>query len=172
MSRDVLELATSLAYLDELHQQYLQQPGDVDPSWHALLDEHGRGNGHGGNGYAVSGNGHAAAPTPSYARPTSVTMAPILTQPVPSVWPLVIAYRSRGHFAANLDPLGLLETPNVAELDPAHWGFSERDLDKIYAAIISGVPTVRSGVVNKPIGRHPSFRTKMCVSDPENGRDA
>lgn len=50
--------------------------------------------------------------------------------------------------------------------------FSERDLDKIYAAIISGVPTVRSGVVNKPIGRHPSFRTKMCVSDPENGRDA
>ena len=50
--------------------------------------------------------------------------------------------------------------------------FSERDLDKIYIAIISGVPTVRSGVVNKPIGRHPSFRTKMCVSDPENGRDA
>jgi len=159
MSRDVLELATSLAYLDELHQQYLQQPGTVDPSWHALLDEHGRGELRGGNGQAVGGNGHAAVTNgngavaygarpamPGYARPASVTMAPLLTQAVPSVWPLVIAYRSRGHFAATLDPLGLLETPPVAELDPAHWGFSDRDLDRVVEPTgVHGMPrgTVR-----------------------------
>ena len=34
MSRDVLELATSLGYLDELYRQYQEQPGDIDASWH------------------------------------------------------------------------------------------------------------------------------------------
>jgi 23S rRNA pseudouridine1911/1915/1917 synthase len=48
--------------------------------------------------------------------------------------------------------------------------FSERELDKEYIAIASGVPTVRSGTIRKPIGRHPSFKTKMCIS--EAGRDA
>ena len=38
------------------------------------------------------------------------------------IWPLVHAYRSIGHQAANLDPLGLLEVPDNAELDPAHHG--------------------------------------------------
>ena len=30
-------------------------------------------------------------------------------QATPTVWPLVNAYRSRGHYNARLDPLGLLE---------------------------------------------------------------
>ena len=48
--------------------------------------------------------------------------------------------------------------------------FAERELDKEYIAIASGVPTVRSGTIRKPIGRHPTFKTKMCIS--ELGRDA
>lgn len=48
--------------------------------------------------------------------------------------------------------------------------FSERELDKEYAAIVSGVPNVGSGTIRKPIGRHPVFKTKMCIS--EAGRDA
>ena len=48
--------------------------------------------------------------------------------------------------------------------------FSKRMLDKEYLAIASGVPTGGSGVINKPIGRHPTFKTKMCVI--ETGRDA
>lgn len=50
--------------------------------------------------------------------------------------------------------------------------FSKRRINKIYRAIICGVPTIRSGSIRKPIGRHPSFRTKMCVTDDSNGRDA
>ena len=50
--------------------------------------------------------------------------------------------------------------------------FSERRINKIYRAIICGVPTIRSGSIRKPIGRHPSFRTKMCVTDDSNGRVA
>ena len=64
----------------------------------------------------------------------------------------------------------------LAKTDNAYYRlvemFSSRALDKRYIAICCGVPTVRSGVIRKPIGRHPSFKTRMCISDDANGRDA
>ena len=35
-----------------------------------------------------------------------------------------------GHFMANLDPLGLDKRPMPIELDPALYGFSDKDLDR------------------------------------------
>jgi 2-oxoglutarate dehydrogenase E1 component len=32
--------------------------------------------------------------------------------------------------AATLDPLGIEERPKVKELDPAYYGFTEKDLDR------------------------------------------
>jgi len=43
---------------------------------------------------------------------------------------LIRAYRARGHFHANLDPLGLEPVKNEEELDPRTYGFSEADLDR------------------------------------------
>ncbi|HMG78618.1 MAG TPA: 2-oxoglutarate dehydrogenase E1 component [Xanthobacteraceae bacterium] len=43
---------------------------------------------------------------------------------------LIRAYRARGHFHANLDPLGLEPQKNEEELDPRTYGFSEADLDR------------------------------------------
>ena len=43
---------------------------------------------------------------------------------------LIRAYRMRGHFHANLDPLGLQAEPNEAELDPRSYGFQEADMDR------------------------------------------
>ena len=64
----------------------------------------------------------------------------------------------------------------LAKTDAAYYGlvelFGKREIDKEYIALISGVPTVRSGCIKKNIGRHPSFRTKMCVCDDSTGRDA
>ena len=133
MVRDILELGGSLGFLDELYERY-QESGDVDASWKGLLGErptngHNGHNGHGANGtavaYGANGNGHAAM-LPTFVRPGAVTMSPVLAQP--SVWPLVNAYRGRGHFAAQLDPLGLLETARVVELDPQTWGFTNPQL--------------------------------------------
>lgn len=65
----------------------------------------------------------------------------------------------------------------MAKTDAAYYAlvkmFSEHELEKEYVALISGTPTVRSGVITKNIARHPSFKTKMCVSsDWEIGREA
>ena len=40
---------------------------------------------------------------------------------------MIRAYRMRGHFHANLDPLGMAELPAESELDPASYGFTEAD---------------------------------------------
>ncbi len=63
----------------------------------------------------------------------------------------------------------------MAKTDAAYYGlvemFSKRKLEKEYAALVCGVPSVRSGRIKTRISRHPVFRTKMCVSDG-GGRDA
>jgi 2-oxoglutarate dehydrogenase E1 component len=43
---------------------------------------------------------------------------------------LIRAYRIRGHFHANLDPLGLEGQKDDEELDPRSYGFSDADLDR------------------------------------------
>src|SRR5271170_4578315 len=43
---------------------------------------------------------------------------------------LIRAYRARGHFHANLDPLGLQMPQDEEELDPSTYGFGEADLDR------------------------------------------
>lgn len=43
---------------------------------------------------------------------------------------LIRNYRVRGHLQANLDPLGLEEPKDHPELDPATYGFTEKDMDR------------------------------------------
>src|SRR6202050_2287984 len=53
---------------------------------------------------------------------------------------LIRAYRARGHFHANLDPLGLEPMKNEEELDPRTYGFGEGDLDRpIYLDKVLGL---------------------------------
>jgi len=146
MTRDILELGGSLGFLDEMYDQFQSQPGAVDESWHDVLNEgngeprtngHGNGNGHPRTEARTESRSEARPITgttrsmPKFTRPGAVTMSPIVAAAQGSIWPLVNAYRSRGHFAANLDPLGLLETARIVELDPATWGFSEQDLGRV-----------------------------------------
>src|SRR5689334_16636187 len=43
---------------------------------------------------------------------------------------LIRAYRARGHFYANLDPLGLEHPKNEEDLDPRSYGFGDADMDR------------------------------------------
>lgn len=64
----------------------------------------------------------------------------------------------------------------MAKSDEAYYNlvkaFSERRTEKTYLALVCGVPHLRSGSIKKAIGRHPEFRTKMCVTSDASGRDA
>ena len=56
----------------------------------------------------------------------------------------------------------------VAKNDTAHRDlakqFAARTMEKIYLAIVSGVPRVKSGVIDAAIGRHPVHRQKMSIA--------
>ena len=127
MTADVLDLSASLTFIDEIYERYRADASSVDPSWIPLL------NGAAGARPAIppvvprNGHGPSAAAAPSSAP----AIAPAVASGVVA-WPLVNAYRSRGHLAADLDPLDLLQRVRVSELDPATWGFTDAILDQVF----------------------------------------
>ncbi len=60
---------------------------------------------------------------------------------------MIRAYRTRGHFAAKLDPLGIEQREAPAELDPSSHGFGPNDLDR--PIFIDGVLGLESATVNE-----------------------
>jgi 23S rRNA pseudouridine1911/1915/1917 synthase len=92
------------------------------------------------------------------------------------------------HCAGGLSGVGGVERPGivhrldketsgvllVAKNDRAHRGLSEqfagRHLRKEYLALVSGVPRLKSGVIDRAIARHPVHRERMTVG--EGGRPA
>ena len=92
------------------------------------------------------------------------------------------------HCAGGLSGVGGVERPGivhrldketsgvllVAKNDQAHRGLSEqfagRHLRKEYLALLSGVPRLKSGVIDRAIARHPVHRERMTVG--EGGRPA
>lgn len=64
----------------------------------------------------------------------------------------------------------------VARTDVTHQGLTEqfagRSVEKIYLAVVQGVPAVRSGTVETQIGRDPHDRLRMAVLPPPAGKSA
>ncbi|HEX2101815.1 MAG TPA: RluA family pseudouridine synthase [Candidatus Synoicihabitans sp.] len=92
------------------------------------------------------------------------------------------------HCAGELSGVGGVERPGivhrldrettglivVAKTDAAHRGlseqFAERHLHKEYLAIVSGVPRLLSGTIDRSISRHPTHRHRMTTG--EGGKPA
>ena len=132
------------AFVEDLYEQYLTDPASVSAEWRSYFDTlKGREAGDVPHSAVIERiekaqrlNGHAYAPI---AAPMSDAQA----QKQAGVLKLVTAYRSRGHLAAQLDPLdlehtfppsdlealGLLPRPSAPDLDPAFHGLSSTDLD-------------------------------------------
>ncbi|HKE48042.1 MAG TPA: thiamine pyrophosphate-dependent enzyme, partial [Rhodanobacteraceae bacterium] len=133
------------AFVEDLYEQYLADPASVSAEWRSYFDTlKGREAGDVPHSAVIARiesaqrlNGHAYAPIA--APPASDAEA----QKQAGVLKLVTAYRSRGHLAAQLDPLdlehtfpaadlealGLLPRPAAPDLDPAFHGLGQGDLD-------------------------------------------
>ncbi len=64
----------------------------------------------------------------------------------------------------------------VARNDIAHQSLTEqfagRSVEKVYLAVVQGIPAVRSGTVSTNIGRDPHDRLRMAVLPPPAGKSA
>jgi 2-oxoglutarate dehydrogenase E1 component len=158
-------------YITTLYRSYLTNPSSVDVSWQsffgelkdderALLNElNGASwtpeNNRKGRGYVVE-TGEPAAKTAKVQSKTVANDAPpsadaLKAAATDSIRALMIirAYRALGHFQADLDPLGMMKRRSHAELDPAHYGFSESDLDR--SIYIGGVMGMEYGSIRQII---------------------
>jgi 2-oxoglutarate dehydrogenase E1 component len=150
---------TNADYVEDLYARYEADPASVDSEWQAffqsLKDNTGdvarnaRGPSWGRPDWpplergdlvaALDGDWAAAGPAlgakvkaKAQAGGVDLTSAEVERASRDSVRALMLirAYRARGHFHANLDPLGLEPQKNEEELDPRTYGFGEADLDR------------------------------------------
>ena len=105
---DLLQFSNNLEFLDDLYGRWRADPTALDSSWGKIFD---------GRGALTSG---------ADAIPGAQLEARFLL-----VHSLVNAFRARGHLAARLDPLDHLPREPHPDLDPASYGFSAADLERV-----------------------------------------
>ena len=142
--------SANAAYIEMLYEKWLKDPQSVDSSWQGLFTQAKNGEGKMAHvatrpswsqyvpqfedevvapkadpkkGAKPDGKGKAAS---SEAAP-NVEQA---TRDAISALMLIRNYRVRGHLMANYDPLGLEKPTYHPELDPASYGFEEKDYDR------------------------------------------
>jgi 2-oxoglutarate dehydrogenase E1 component len=118
-------------YVEELYEAYLANPASIEPAWRDYFDK--LANLPGVGAY----NGPDVAHTPvinsfaQRAKEGTLHAAPrsgVVAEKQTKVLQLINAYRFLGNRWAQLDPLKRQTRPEVAELDPSYYGFTEADL--------------------------------------------
>ncbi len=123
----------SVAYVEDLYEQYLRDPNSVDAQWRDYFQQLPAVN---GSEVDVS---HSAIQAQFLARQrqlfqsaqSSVVSSEHERKQV-QVLRLISAYRIRGHQQAVLDPLGLMEREQFPDLTLAYHGLSDADLDTAF----------------------------------------
>jgi len=145
-------------YIAEMYERYLDDPGAVDPRWQdffaGLADDVGdllqenKGASWAPSDANIVGNGTfeslseqmdqksapAAFDSAHYAGQAQPRMGAARTREatLDSIRALMLirSYRVRGHLLAKVDPLEMSDIPDHPELNPATYGFQDRDMDR------------------------------------------
>ena len=112
----------------ELFRAWRDRPDAVDAGWREFfgaLDESARA-----HLERIAGAAPSAAATPSATAPADAAGSRAAALDSIRAMALIDAYRTRGHLAGRLDPLGLKPIGSHPELDPQTFGFTQSDLDR------------------------------------------
>jgi 2-oxoglutarate dehydrogenase E1 component len=133
-----VDFGINQAIVEELYLRFLENPHSVDAQWRTYFEQLSGGSGAsyaarstGGstaNGHTnghTNGNGNGYAARTEIAKSVAAAEASATTAKVSA---LVNAFRSRGHFFAKLDPLGLEVFP-APELTAEAFALSDEELD-------------------------------------------
>ncbi len=122
--------AGNAPYVESLYEQFLADPGSVEPAWREYFKSLGGGNdaAHGPIREALA----QRASRPAIASAASVpgtAAAGNASAKQAAVARLVQVYANRGHLLADIDPLGLMQRPVPEVLELGHFGLGDADLD-------------------------------------------
>ena len=119
-------------FIEEQYENYLADPSSVSEDWRAYFDQLQSQSGGAARDVA---HGPVIAAFEQMAKRgpvrTVVSGGGEDKQQV-SVLQLINAYRFLGNRWASLDPLKRTERPQIAELEPSYYGFTEADLSKSF----------------------------------------
>ena len=128
----------SAAYIEEMYDAYLHDPGAIPEDWRDYFDQLPRVNevsAHDTPHSTIREQFRLYAKTKTHA-PSSVgsTYSPELAQQEKQihVLQLIHKYRSRGHVKANIDPLGLKKNTGPDYLDIHYHGLTAGELDTVF----------------------------------------
>ncbi len=125
------------AYLEQLYENYLEDPNSVDETWRERFETLPRVN---GTDKDIS-HAEIQASFRQLARQKQIRFSSAqLTSPVGSaqgekqarILQFIDSYRFLGHLQATLDPLGMTEMAEVVELRLAHYGLAEQDMEVVF----------------------------------------
>jgi len=123
-------------YVEELYEAYLNNPGSVPDNWRAYFDNMQHVPAVDGSNRPDVDHSSVIASFAERAKQGPIRTVSAATEADPemgrkrvAVTQLVAAYRYLGSRWANLDPLQRQERPNLPELDPSFYGFTDADLD-------------------------------------------
>ncbi|MFC4728542.1 2-oxoglutarate dehydrogenase E1 component [Coralloluteibacterium thermophilus] len=115
------------AFIEDLYEQYLVSPDSVGAEWKRYFEEFKGATRDVPHSAVIAqiaeAARHAGRAAPSAGGDESMALRQGAIQK------LITAYRSRGHLAADLDPLGMREKPNAPDLEIEFHGLSQADLD-------------------------------------------
>mmetsp|Transcript_20449 Transcript_20449/g.61577 ORF Transcript_20449/g.61577 Transcript_20449/m.61577 type:complete len:1082 (-) Transcript_20449:445-3690(-) len=117
---------TSSTYLEELEERFRVDPSSVDKTWASFFNNLERGV----DPEKVAEAYHAFEQGGTMAPLTAAAISNQTIQESMRLLLLLRAYQVNGHFMAKLDPLGLASRPMPKDLDPALYGFEDKDLDR------------------------------------------
>ncbi len=118
-------------FVEELYENYLADPSSVEEQWREYFDKL-----QAQAGAAVRDVAHGPV-IEAFAQMARQGGARRVVSSEPdkgqvSALQLINAYRFLGNRWANLDPLKRTERPQIAELEPSYYGFTEADLSKSF----------------------------------------
>ena len=126
-----LLFGSNAPFVEELYESYLADPSSVDENWRDYFDKLQAQAGAAVRDVAHSPVIKAFAQMAKQGRVRSGGPAEPDKGQV-STLQLINAYRFLGNRWANLDPLKRTERPEIVELEPSYYGFTEADLNKSF----------------------------------------
>ena len=121
------------AFIEDVYERYLEDPASVSVEWRQYFDALQREPAQSGGAGSVKAEEPArAAETTQVPTPEPTIAVNTDNKKQASVLQLINAHRFRGHQQADLDPLKQYKRPEVPELDPAYYNFTEEDLTRIF----------------------------------------
>ena len=124
-------------YIEDLYEDYLNNPGSVPENWRAYFDA--MQNVPGSNGTDSRDIAHSPVQASFAERARMGPICRVVASPDAdlgrkrvSVQKLIAAYRNIGSRWADLDPLKRQERPALPDLEPSFYGFSDTDMDIVF----------------------------------------